>query len=868
MLQERTHDFVEGVGNTVCATLRVVSAGPAYPIGAGRDPRQPLSVEQNPRTINYAEIDWDTIMGILRNAERGDTPRLADLTRRMLTDGHLASNVETRKLAIATAKIAIEPASDDPIDVRGAEDAQRMIDGLPISRIKKDAADGIFVGWACLEIEWEARDAWLWPRDVLWNHPRRFRFGWDFKPYIYDDGRAMADQRKLSKEEQERCRALNIQGMPLDPYRWIVHMPRAFPDYPQMGGVLLSAIRPWWIKANALRYQLAGAEQGGNGRLWGEQDPSADADTKAAFLDNLAKFGAGEIIVTSPGAKVNFINPMAQGDDGIFSALIESSNGDMSKAVLGSTLAVEAGPTGSRAQAETQKSATIDPRAEVDDDEIRHTLHRDLVDVFLELNRWAYGGRKPSVKTTSVWVEEEATIDELALKTGLVTKNQFLTSRGLPPLDVGGDDFVVLPQSGGFGAFSQAPAIATADGTEPPGPPELPPITPGSRWTDTSDGHTVTVTVAGNGRVYFTDEDYVDAKAGPQPTRQHSYAEPTFRERCSPLDAPGGAPAASPLPEGHGDSGGYRDAPSGSPLPSEAHGDLWALDDQTQRAALIAIGHPGLLTAQAMLDGVPLFERLRSSLIDAAGKATSVATLSGVLAKWEKRKDAALAEQLHEVALHGRMAGALFVAQYEAPDVFANGPVALDDRPVPPFLALPFDEAIAAFERRRVVTPEEFEAMDEAARAESFTAAGLAHQTLVQRARDLLLRTLRDGGTFEDFRRALVEDEAALGVTPSSPWYLETVYRTNVQMAYGAGRLDLLTSPAVAAARPYLERRTARDDRVRETHAALEGVAFPQSDPELVAAYSPPYLDGVLEFACRCVYVARRAEDVTKVFEG
>jgi uncharacterized protein with gpF-like domain len=88
-------------------------------------------------------------------------------------------------------------------------------------------------------------------------------------------------------------------------------------------------------------------------------------------------------------------------------------------------------------------------------------------------------------------------------------------------------------------------------------------------------------------------------------------------------------------------------------------------------------------------------------------------------------------------------------------------------------------------------------------------------------------------------------------------------------MAYGAGRIELLTSPAVAAVRPYLERRTARDDRVRETHAALEGTLFAQGSPEAVS-YAPPYLDAELQFNCRCVVVARRAEDVdtSKLFTG
>ena len=838
------------------------TAGPAYPVGPGRDPRQPLLIETAPRTVNYSELDWPSLQSILRQAERGATEKLADLTRRMLTDGHLASNVETRKLAIATAKIAIEPVGDDPIDVKGAEDAQAMVDSLPMSRIKRDLADGIFVGWALCEIKWEARGCWLWPKAVEWEHPRRFRFGYNYVPYIYDDGWAMRDQPKLSAEERQRCAELNVLGMPLEPYRWIVHMPRAFPDFPQMGGVLLSAIRAWWIKAQAIRYQLDGAESAGNGLTVGVQDKNADDETKRKFLENIANLGASGSIVISPEAKLDRIAPQAQGAASIWSTLIAEMNAEESKAILGSTLAVEAGPTGSRAQAETQKTATIDPRAEVDDDEIRHTIHRDLVDVFLELNRINYGGRKPNVRTRSVWVEEEATIDELAIKTGLIKANQFLSSRGLPPIDgAAGDAFIQLPEAGGFGAqFSQGQPTEVAALDKPTGD-EMPSVTRGSKWTDTSDGHHVTVTAVGGGYVYFTDAEYVDAKGEPQPGRQHRYSEGTFLERCIPeaveAKASGGTSAESPLPSGDVDR---RGEDGGATLSAEAHGDLWALAEGDRKQALIAVGHPGLLTARAMLDGVEHFSKLRDSLITATGKADSVATLGPVLAAWQQRKAPALAKQIYEIGLHGRMAGGLFVAQFEAPEAFKRE-VALEDRPVPAFLALPFDEAIAAFERRNIVTPEEFETMDEAARAESFTAVRLAHETLVTRARDLLLRTLNEGGTFDDFRTALTEDEHVLGVTPSAPWYLETVYRTNVQMAYGAGRLQLLTSPAVAAVRPYLERRTTKDDRVRPSHAALEGAVFRQDDPD-IGAVSPPYCGGTLAFNCRCVLVARRAEDV------
>jgi SPP1 gp7 family putative phage head morphogenesis protein len=206
--------------------------------------------------------------------------------------------------------------------------------------------------------------------------------------------------------------------------------------------------------------------------------------------------------------------------------------------------------------------------------------------------------------------------------------------------------------------------------------------------------------------------------------------------------------------------------------------------------------------------------------------------------------------------MHADMAGQLFVRLIEAPE---SAPVrALDDVVPSAFTRLSFAEAIAFFLSKRIITPDEFHALSDAAKANAFTATRLASDQLRQRAFDLIAATLQDGGTLDDFSRGLRDGELSLGIEAASSGYLETVFRTNVQSAYGAGRLRQIQSDAVRTARPFVEYRTAGDNRVRPSHAVLDRVVFRQDDPEWTK-YAPP--NG---FQCRCAAVTLRESQVDR----
>jgi SPP1 gp7 family putative phage head morphogenesis protein len=287
-----------------------------------------------------------------------------------------------------------------------------------------------------------------------------------------------------------------------------------------------------------------------------------------------------------------------------------------------------------------------------------------------------------------------------------------------------------------------------------------------------------------------------------------------------------------------------------------AHADVFALaDDAERRRAVSLIGSPGALIKSAELEALPLWARWADQITSIVRGSNDPGDALAHLGKWQTTAadDPAIASTIYRAGMVADMGGQLFVREVEVPETV---PVALDTTIPPTFMRLEFAEAIQAFLDRKIITPEEFAALSDMQRMRAFTATKLSSQALIERVKQLIESSLRDGSTFEGFRAALSPD--ALGVTAASPGYLETVYRTNVGLAYGAGRLRQIQSPAVREARPFVEYRTAGDNRVRASHAALDRVVFRQDDPEWTK-YAPP--NG---YNCRCGVVTIRESQVDR----
>lgn len=228
------------------------------------------------------------------------------------------------------------------------------------------------------------------------------------------------------------------------------------------------------------------------------------------------------------------------------------------------------------------------------------------------------------------------------------------------------------------------------------------------------------------------------------------------------------------------------------------------------------------------------------------------ASAMSVVAEWMQHyaADQDVAASLYVPMVKADMAGQLMVRGLEAKTV------ELQERPADGLIDLSFDEAITSFSQRRIMTDDDLLKLIAAYKRRAGKGQELMMQALGKRVADALQRTLDEGLTLREFAAMVNEGTAGLGLEAASHGYLENVFRTNIQTAYGAGRFRQMTHPDVVAVRPYVEYRTAGDSRVRNSHAAMRGLIF-KADSREWHAIAPP--NG---FQCRCSVVTRAADDV------
>ena len=87
------------------------------------------------------------------------------------------------------------------------------------------------------------------------------------------------------------------------------------------------------------------------------------------------------------------------------------------------------------------------------------------------------------------------------------------------------------------------------------------------------------------------------------------------------------------------------------------------------------------------------------------------------------------------------------------------------------------------------------------------------------------------------------------GLTNVQPYLLETIARTQTQLAYGAGRWNVNQDPAIDEILWGYEYVTVGDDRVRPKHETLNGTRYPKNDPLLQEIWPPNGFD------CRCTMI-------------
>lgn len=162
-----------------------------------------------------------------------------------------------------------------------------------------------------------------------------------------------------------------------------------------------------------------------------------------------------------------------------------------------------------------------------------------------------------------------------------------------------------------------------------------------------------------------------------------------------------------------------------------------------------------------------------------------------------------------------------------------------------------FLEALQYAHSKKVVLPDEFYSMDLKTRQMATTVSFLSSLEQVETVIKSLNKTLASGGTFNDFQKLVAESEIVL-----PKHYLDNVFRTNIQSAYGHGRWQ--QQQRNKDKRQYLMYSAIDDSRVRPAHLALNRIVLPIDHPFWLTHYPP------LGFRCRCTVIALTEKQALK----
>ena len=159
-----------------------------------------------------------------------------------------------------------------------------------------------------------------------------------------------------------------------------------------------------------------------------------------------------------------------------------------------------------------------------------------------------------------------------------------------------------------------------------------------------------------------------------------------------------------------------------------------------------------------------------------------------------------------------------------------------------------FDEAIDHFREKLPYTDEEYAQLDESAQEQAFRVAGVAQLDIVADVYNAIDEAIATGTALDDFKKIVGDElEHAWGGTVEDPgWRIETIFRTNIQSAYAAGRYAQMTDPETLADRPFWTFSTIEDGRECDICEPCDEVVLPADDPWWHTHHVP------LHFNCRC----------------
>lgn len=344
-------------------------------------------------------------------------------------EAHFASVIGTRKNALAGLEPVVEAGGEDAKAGEMADDIRDLIRRPEFIFLVEEQLDALSKGFSVAEIQWNrGSDRWT-PGGLKWVDQRWFQFNTE------------------SGELRLRDPDVN-EGLPLQPFKWIVHYPRLKTGFAVSGGLARIAAVSFMCKNYTLKDWMRFIEIYGMPLRVGRYGPNATLKDKAILKRAVINIGADAAAIIPDSMNIEFNSPGNQNAGMLlYKGTAEWLDKQMSKAVLGQTASTD-GTAGSLGNQDGQEDVRRDILRK-DGRTLAATLNLMLVKPYIDLN---YGPQEnyPTLK----WdIKDPEDLDTLGTFLGItvplglrVKQSEIRDKAGLADPDED-DEILVSPES-------------------------------------------------------------------------------------------------------------------------------------------------------------------------------------------------------------------------------------------------------------------------------------------------------------------------------------------------------------------------------------------------------------------------------------
>ena len=282
------------------------------------------SVQDRFSSYPGARLTPGKLSAIFQAADQGEIREQMEFYEEMEEkDAHLASILQTRKVAVQGLKYRIMPYANNPQDTEVADFVRSVIASLDFEQIIINLLDALGKGYSVNEIIWEVRDGEVVIGNIEWINPKRISFAQGEKPHLIDaQGRTMMES---------------------PPWKLIFHRCILRSGSVVRAGLLRTVAWVYLFKNYALKDWNVFNEVFGMPLRLGKFEPSASPEDREVLRRAITSLGSDAGAIISKNTEIEFVEAHGRGtgQENPFMALAEFCNREMSKAVLGQTLTTD-----------------------------------------------------------------------------------------------------------------------------------------------------------------------------------------------------------------------------------------------------------------------------------------------------------------------------------------------------------------------------------------------------------------------------------------------------------------------------------------------------------------------------------------------